>query len=665
MIIATAGHVDHGKTSLVRHLTGVDTDRLEEEKRRGLSISLGYAYWQPADNVSVGFIDVPGHTRFINNMISGISGIDVGMLVVAADDGVMPQTREHVDVMHLLGVGRYVLVISKCDRVDAERVASVTDDAARLLPEGSSVYAISNSTGDGIDALREGIGEMAREWSDREVGGAFRMSIDRAFNLQGHGLTVTGTVASGSVSVGDSVALEPQKGALRVRSIHAQDAASETGVAGQRCAINVSGDLHKDDIERGDWLCGAGSISTTTRLDARVTLLRDAAFGLKNASIVKLHIGAKQIDARLILLKSDGSSDRQIAPGDSALAQIVIERPVLCYRGDRFLIRDYGETATLGGGVVFDPIGAEKRRASPERLAYLTAMGHDRIDDAIRSALEVDDAVLDYEALLKAWNLEPGKRPGRLIRGIARIDTTDGQLWLSQTRWTAILQSILDALATFHREQPDNAGIEQGMLARLVLKTCDPRLFNPALAELEAAGDIRLSGGLVAASSFSVARPSENDAEWAAVADMLAQGGLQIPGLAQLRDECGLTPSALDEILNNARRDGRVVRINAERYADTETVSTFARAVLALTEGRKPLTVAACRDHLGCGRNVLIEVLEYFDSIGFTRRMGNTRIVLKRDLPSNHFGIAASDQVTQVTKRKSDVPGGAPGLQNQ
>jgi selenocysteine-specific elongation factor len=658
LIIATAGHVDHGKTSLVRQLTGVDTDRLDEEKRRGLSISLGYAYWRPDDDTTIGFIDVPGHRRFINNMISGISGIDVGLLVVAADDGPMPQTREHVDVMNLLGVERYVLVVSKCDRVDDTRVQTVCDAASALLPAGTPIYRISNTTAAGIAELRAALANLARASMDRKAGGHLRMSIDRAFHLQGRGLVMTGTIASGSVATGDTVILQPHRKPLRVRSIHTQDAPASSGQAGERCALNVTGDVHKDEIERGDWLSGEGCIDTTHRFDVRLQLLPDAAFPLKHLSTVKLHIGAKHLEARLVLLQNDVSRGSRINPGESMYAQLVTDRPILCCHGDRFLIRDYGETATLGGGMVLDPHGAEKRRSSAARLSFLAAMETDDIEEAIRAALEDEHAILDYDNLLRAWNLDPRQKPGRLLRDIARVDTADGPLWLAKSRWADILQSITDALGDFHRQHAAQPGIEQGLLSRTALRPADRRLFSPAIAELESSGAVRLVNGLVAASGFTVARAGQDDPGWMAVATCLEQHGVQIPGLTQLRSETRLPGPALNALLEAARRDGRLVRVNSDRYAGPETINVFARAILTLTEGGQPLTVAACRDYLGCGRNVLIDVLEYFDSIGFTRRTGNARIVLDRD-------FLTSAAMHRITTRKSDVPGGAPGLQNQ
>ena len=662
MIVATAGHVDHGKTSLVRNLTGVDTDRLEEEKRRGLSISLGYAYWRPDEDTTIGFIDVPGHRRFINNMISGISGIDVGLLVVAADDGPMPQTREHLDVMNLLGVERYVLVVSKCDRVDDERVREVSAAAAALLPSGTPIHTVSNATGDGIDELRDALAGLSRETAARKSDGRFRMSVDRAFHLQGRGLVLTGTIASGAVATGDTLILQPQQKPVRIRGIHAQDAPASTGRAGERCALNVSGDVRKDDIERGDWLAREDSIDTTTRFDVRVRLLPDAAFSLKHLSRVKLHIGAKHLEARIVLLRNDGSHRNRIRPGESVYAQFITDRPILCCRGDRFLVRDYGDTATMGGGFILDPHGAEKHRASATRLSFLAAMEKDDIEDAIRSALEDESTILNYDRLLMAWNRNSGKRPGRLLRGIARIDTAEGQLWLSTSRWANTLQAVLDALGGFHREHPERSGMEQGLLAKRALAPGDRRLFNPAIAELEASGDVRLTHGLVAASNFTARRPGQDDPEWTKIASRLIRHGIQIPGIAQLREECDLPLSKFDATLASARLDGRAVRLNADRYADVATIREFAEAVLTLTQDGEPLTVAGCRDYLGCGRNVLVEVLEYFDSIGFTRRVGNARIVLDRKLPANR--LAVSDE-HRITTRKSDVPGGAPGLQNQ
>lgn len=637
MIVATAGHVDHGKTSLVKNLTGVETDRLDEEQRRGLSIDLGYAYWRPDSETVVGFIDVPGHRRFINNMISGISGIDLGMLVVAADDGPMPQTREHLQVMNLLGVEHYLLIVSKCDRVDEQRVEQVCGETAALLPEKTPLYKVSNTTGAGIDELRTELERQARHWTARTTRGHFRMSVDRAFHLQGRGLILTGTIASGIVANGETLLLQPQQKVLRVRGIHTQDAPSATGKAGDRCALNVSGDIHKDDIERGDWVASENCIDTTSRFDTRIRLLPDAAFPLKHLSEVKLHIGAKQLKARLMLLHGDDSRVRHIRPGDTTLAQLVTDRPILCCHGDRFLLRDHGATATLGGGVVLDPMGSKSHKSSATRLSFLAAMEQHDIENAIRTALDDQNCTLDYGALLKSWNLGAGDRPGGNLSGIARVNTADGELWLAQSRWSDLKHGILNKLQEYHRNKADEPGIKPTQLARTALPAGDQRLFESAVKELTNSGDVLLTKGLLSDSEFRATPSGQDDDDWLAISACLKKHGRQIPNLAQLEQECGLAKPALQRSVSQAQRDRRLVRINSKRYAETSLLYEFAQAALALTRDGSTLAVAEFRDHFGCGRNVLIEVLEYFDAIGFTRRVGNARVILDRGLPDKQF----------------------------
>jgi selenocysteine-specific elongation factor len=638
LIIATAGHVDHGKTSLVRNLTGVETDRLEEERRRGLSISLGYAYWRPDSRTTIGFIDVPGHRRFINNMISGISGIDLGLLVVAADDGPMPQTREHLQVMSLLGVDSYVLAVSKCDRVSEQRIDAVCAEMESLLPEDTSAFRISNITGGGIDELRSHLEKRARDRIGRSAKGPFRMSVDRAFTLQGVGLVVTGTIASGVVETGENLLLQPQGIALRVRSVHTQDKPSPAGRAGERCALNVSGNVHKDDIERGDWVVAKNSIEPTARFDTRIHLLPDAPFPLKNLAGVKLHIGAKHCAARLLLLNDGDTRQSRLRPGESAFAQILTERPIHCCHGDRFLLRDNGETATLGGGIVLDPRGPNVRRSSTSRIAYLAAMAQNDVRQAISDTLSDTRRVLDYDAMLHAWNLDPDDRPGGDLSDIARIETDQGELWLAESRWSKLKEQILESLRDYHERQPDKPGVQLKKLASMTLARDEQRLFQPAVVQLIRSGDMVLKDGLLSASGFETRLDEQDDRDWQAISAYLRMSGRQIPGFSRLRDECGLDKTQFEQCLNRALRDRRIVKITPERYAETSVVNEFAQGVLNLTRDKPTLTVAELRDLMGCGRNVLIEILEYFDSLGFTRRTGNSRIVLDRSLPGKQFG---------------------------
>ncbi len=636
MIVATAGHVDHGKTALVKNLTGVETDRLEEEQRRGLSINLGYAYWRPDEQTVVGFIDVPGHRRFINNMISGISGIDLGMLVVAADDGPMPQTLEHLQVMRLLGVEHYVLVVTKCDRADKATIQRACRNASALLPEKTPIHKVSNTTGDGLEELRAELKQRARNWTQRAGRGHFRMSIDRVFHLQGRGPVVTGTVASGSVTNGENLVLQPQQKILRIRGIHTQDAPASLASAGDRCALNVSGDIHKDDILRGDWVTGECCIGATMRFDTQIRLLPDAAFPLKHLSDVKLHIGAKHLTARLILLRSENTSAARIQPGETALAQLVTDRPILCCHGDRFLLRDHGETATLGGGFVLDPQVQKDRKSSVARLHFLAAMKHGDIEDAISAALHDAHCTLDYGALLRSWNIDAADRPGMHLPGIARIQSQHTEIWLAESRWAGLKKSVLDTIITLHRDNPNEAGFKPSVVASAALPTRSQPFFQPAIVALMKSGDVLINDSLLVAKENAEIASSDTH-EWLVVSACLQKHAQQIPTLTQLQQECGIDRQTLLQCIGRAQREDKLVKINAKRYALTSILRECAQAALDLTSDQPELTVAKYRDHLGCGRNIAVDILEYFDGIRFTRRVGEARIILKRTMPARFF----------------------------
>jgi len=632
LIIATAGHVDHGKTSLVKNLTGVETDRLEEEQRRGLSINLGYAFLPINDESTLGFIDVPGHRRFINNMISGITGIDLGMLIVAADDGLMPQTYEHVQVMNLLGVETYLLVVTKCDRVDKARVEQVVKDSANLLPGATPTFRVSNTTGAGIEELRTELESLALDNHRQPSTGNFRMSVDRAFNLQGRGLVLTGTIMSGSVALNDAVILQPQQIKLRVRSMHAQDAPVDVATTGERCALNISGDLHKDNIERGDWIVSENCIGTTSRFDARIHLLPEVPFALKHLSEVKLHIGAKRLQAKIMLLRTVDAPSR-ICPGETAWAQLLTERPILCCRGDRVLLRDQGEQVTLGGGVVLDPRGQQKGKSSEARLKYLAAMEQNTAEDAIRSYLVDDKFSLNYSMFISAWNIAPPNRPGAKLPEIARVSTTDGEIWLPESRWTELKQLIVTSLSRFHETNPSEAGTKVTELMHTALPVSDQTFFQSAVTQLIESGDVIFREGLLSAKGHIVVQSTAVRNDWAVLATYLKKQGRHIPSMSLLSKEISLGDGALTETINRAVRTGQVFHVGAKRIAHIEVLRDFVTVALALTADGTALTLAEYRDALGCGRNVVVDVLEFFDSIRFTRRTGESRIIHRRTMP--------------------------------
>ena len=374
MIVGTAGHIDHGKTTLVRALTGVDTDRLKEEKERGISIELGYAYTASGVGDELGFIDVPGHERLVHTMVAGACGIDFALLVVAADDGVMPQTREHLAILELLGVAHGAVALSKADRVTGQRLQQVQAELAAVLAptplRAAPVFPLNACAPDdpGVAALLRHLHEAAAQLPSRRDEKLFRLAVDRVFTLTGHGVVATGTVFSGRVQAGDTVHVMPAGAPARVRGIHAQNQASATGQAGQRCAINVAG-VDKDAIARGDWLADPRLFVPTTRIDARLRLLADSGVRLVSWAPLHVHLGTTHRVAHVVLLESE----RQSA-GEAARVQLVFDAAVCAAPGDRFILRDAQAAHTVGGGVVLDPYAPSRRRRSPERLGQLDAL---------------------------------------------------------------------------------------------------------------------------------------------------------------------------------------------------------------------------------------------------------------------------------------------------
>jgi selenocysteine-specific elongation factor len=643
LIVATAGHVDHGKTSLIKQLTGVDTDRTGEELRRGLSINLGYAYRTVTPETRIGFIDVPGHRRFINTMIAGVSGIDLGMVVVAADDGPMPQTLEHLDILHLLGVQRHLLVITKSDRVEPARCEQVSAQTRALLPPDTPVFVVSNSTGDGIPQLQAALDKFASEWQAREPGGRFRMSLDRCFHLKGAGLVVTGTVTAGVVREQDELLLQPQGESVRVRRIHAQDEKSSLAQPGDRCALNITGSIERKDIARGDWLVDPGVVAPTGRFDARLQLLPGLPFTLKHLSPVKLYIGAKHIDARVFLLQAvEGKA--ALAAGEEALVQIIIDGEVVCCHGDRFVLQDYGETRLLGGGVVLDPAAPRQGKSRPARLARLAAL---ELGSALAAASDIvfsQGQLLDIADFCRSWNLTAAEQEALLSdpalergRRVPAPGADDAGWLLSPTLWTQNSECVLAAVQDWHEEQPNETGIKPALLRKRVGGKLADVLVQPLLLDLLQSKKLVMDAGLLRLSAHKVALSGVEQQHWQRLRELLTAADLDIPRLSHLVQRSGLARETLLSVLNRGLRQGRLHQLNDDRYCLPETLLRLAGLVQDLAERQGEVTVREYRDAAGFGRGLAIEVLEYFDRVRFTQRRGESRVVLDAAIPQRLF----------------------------
>jgi selenocysteine-specific elongation factor len=632
VIVATAGHVDHGKTLLVKALTGTDTDRLPEERARGLTIDLGFAYHDLGDGTITGFVDVPGHERFVRTMVAGVSGIDVVMLVIAADDGPMPQTAEHLAILDLLGVTRGMVVLTKIDRVDAARVAAVTAECRALLASTAlaplPVVPVSALTGQGVEDLRAALLALARATPPRASSGGFRLAVDRSFLLKGTGRVVTGTVFAGTVAVDDAVHHVPDGGALRVRGIHAQNHAAERAVAGQRCALNLAGaGLREGELHRGDWVVAPALAFTTRRLDVDVRVLEVEPRALRNRTPVHVHIGAADVTGRLVSF--DGQA---IAPGDSAPAQLLLDRELHAVRGDRLVLRDQSAQRTVGGGVVLNPLPAVRGHGRRERLAYLDAMRAPDATVALAQILEACPDGIDLLPFVQAWNLDQAAQ-ATLLDTVPHviIGQGDARRILAPARWAALRALIVPALEQRHAAAPDRAGVSEVDLARALPERMRASLFAAVLDDLIATGAIERSGGLLRVPGHAVARSAADEALWRRVRRLLDVPDGKAPVVHDMLASLRLELKPVEAFLQRSAQQGHLVRVSAKRYFLPETVARFETVVrdLAAISPNGTFSVADFRDRTGIGRNAVVEILEYFDRVGLTHRQGEVRKLLR------------------------------------
>jgi selenocysteine-specific elongation factor len=639
MIVATAGHVDHGKTSLVRCLTGVDTDRMEEEKRRGLSINLGYAYLPTERGLPLGFIDVPGHKRFINNMICGISGIDMGLLLVAADDGVMPQTLEHLDVLALLGVERLAIAISKVDRASAARVSEVGAQVQALCTargwDKTALYPVSSTDGTGIESLKDYLLGAAQHTANKAVSGCFRLSIDRAFNIKGTGLVVTGTVLAGRTQLNDTLLLTPGNKQLRVRGLRVHDADASEALAGQRCAINLGGDVELQDIIRGDRLVALQAGPASDRIDVSIALLDALAFPLKHMSQVKMHIGASRLTARVALL-DPASMDSRLRPGERAFAQLLLERPLACTRLERFVLRDDSGEVLLGGGHVLDPHGQKPSRSRRDYVEQVQAMALEGVEAALTARLALGNSV-DIGRFEWSCNLPPGTANDYLKNGVQTYGAGDVRWAIKSAQWEAVAVANLAYLQKFHAVNPSAVGIRAALLTRDLEKEFAPHLLRAALGRQIQQQQIVLKEGRLFLHNFRPHAAPEQDAAWQKVAGMMHKSGNNILLMSELLEQTGMPQKKLQHLMLESVRQKRVHQVSERRYALPDQLAKLAHELIDFAQAGNDITVKALKTHWGTGRNITVEILEYFDRIRFTQRKDNVRVILDKALPAKLY----------------------------
>jgi len=626
MIIATAGHIDHGKTTLVKALTGVDTDRLPEEKARGISIDLGFAYWQTGDGETIGFVDVPGHERFIRNMLAGVCGIDYVMLIVAADDGVMPQTVEHLHIVDLLHVARGIAVITKTDRCSPARVAEVAEDIKNLLAStrlaSMPVIAVSAVSGAGIAELRDELAAAAIAHAGSEHAGRhFRYVIDRAFTIAGSGTVVTGTVFSGAVAVGDRLLLSPSGAAVRVRALQKHGQPAQRAVAGERCALNLSGaDLAQ--VGRGDWVVAPAIHAPTRRIDVRLQVLAGEAQPLKHWTPVHLHLGTADVAARIAIRRGEA-----VAPGTSALLQLILDRPLAALHGDRFIVRDQSATRTIGGGSVVDPFAPATRRNSAVRRAQLAALEQAAPDAALAGLLTCSPAGVDIAQFERAFNLTP-ERVEALAPPLGfTIIGKDQRIALPQAMVDALEQSLLEALRRCHGESPQALGAEVETQRKAIAPALAAATFLALLRGFADQGKIVLTGSLARLPGHVTTANPADEKLWQTIRPLLDAAGFKVPALRDLIGATQLKESLLKDFLYRKSRTGELLRVGTERFYPRTTLAQLAAlaATVAQAANGGQFTVAQFRDASGVGRGLAMEILECLDQLRITQRVGDVR----------------------------------------
>lgn len=605
MIIATAGHVDHGKTTLLQAITGINASRLPEEKARGMTIDLGYAYWPQVDGRVLGFIDVPGHEKFLSNMLAGVGGIDHALLVVACDDGVMAQTREHLAILQLTGNPTLTVALTKTDRVDAQRIADVHQEITDVLQEYGftqvTVFETAATVGIGIDALRDHLRQLPSRLHPEYQ--RFRLAIDRAFTVKGAGLVVTGTALSGDVRIGDTLWLTGRNIPMRVRGLHAQNQPVEQAHGGQRIALNIVGDAQKEDLNRGDWLLSEAPPEPSERVIVEL----HSHEPLTQWQPLHIHHAASHITGRVSLLENN-------------LAELVLDTPLWLADNDRLVLRDISAKVTLAGArvVVLNPPRRGKRK--PAYLAWIAALAQ-ATTDAQSLAMHLSrDAVQRREFGWARQLNEQGLQsllslPGLIIAGDSVLDAPLASLWQ---------RKLLDALALYHEQHKDEPGPGRERLRRIALPMEDEALVLTLIEQMREAGTIASHLGWLHLPDHKAGFTAEQEAIWQKVASLFADEPWWVRDLA---NQTGTEENIMRGVLRLAAQQGHITAIVKDRYYRNDRIVTFASMIRELDQEKGSTCAADFRDKLNVGRKLAIQILEYFNRIGFTRRRGNDHLL--------------------------------------
>jgi selenocysteine-specific elongation factor len=636
LIVGTAGHIDHGKSALVRALTGTDPDRLPEEKRRGITIDLGFADLQLGD-LKIGFVDVPGHERFVKNMLAGAHGIDLLALVIAADEGVMPQTREHFDICRLLGVQNGLIVITKRDLVEEELLPLVEDEVRSLVTgsflENAPLVAVSAKTGDGLGDLKSRLTEVAEHVPARSADFVTRLPIDRAFSMKGFGAVVTGTLIAGRIAEGDELELLPQGTKVRVRGLQVHGNAVKEAHAGQRTAVNLAG-IDKAQIERGMVLAPVGRLRPTQILDVWLDVLPSAPRSVRTRSRVRFHVGATEVLGRVTVL----DPIPEIPPGGGAVAQLRLEAPVVALHDDHFVVRSYSPAETIGGGMIINPLASKHRRKeTTQTIQLFTALiNPDRptkFSGLVRAARKHGLRSADIAAAT-GWTNE-------VLTQVAAVTTKQGatvdagNVYLSNESFENLSNDVVGELERFHKREPLARGMLRETLREKLFTHSLPEVFNAVIGRLEVKGQVTSEKDVLRLSSHRVDLTDQDAKLSQQIEKIYLDAGVEAPSLDEAMTRARVAPAQRTQarkILQLLLDGGKLVRVQGDMFMHATVLGTLKRKLHdygAQHEPERLIDVPTFKTLAGVSRKYAIPLLEYFDREQVTRRAGDKRLILR------------------------------------
>jgi selenocysteine-specific elongation factor len=633
LILGTAGHIDHGKTSLVKALTGIDTDRLKEEKERGITIELGFAHLTLPEGIEFGIVDVPGHERFVRTMVAGVGGMDLVMLVIAADEGVMPQTREHLEICQLLGVKKGLVALTKCDMVEEEWRDMVVEEVREYLAgsflEGAPVVPVSARTSAGLEELKSALASLAAEVEEKSTDGPFRLPVDRVFSVAGFGTVVTGTLLSGEIKTGDEVEILPSGLATKVRSVQSHGVKADKSSAGQRVAVNLQG-VDQNDIVRGNVVVPRGAFRTTRAVDARFTYLPSAPRELKHRAMLRLHSATYEVPAQIILLDRD-----VLQPGDTAFAQLRLKSQVLLLPGDLFILRSSSPQITVGGGLVLDPAPPRRRRRSAQALELIHSLQDG--EDGERLRLLTQESLLSgiaRDELVIRSGL-PAKRTDAALTALLSEGSIvqmvrDPRIFISQEAFAALKANLVAGLEGYLKENPMKEGIGKEELKAHIPRRSDMRFFGPVLSALEKEGRALVDRDLVRIPGRRVADDKAGADLLKAVEDALTAGAMEPPTLKELQQGLRMGEKELVEHLNLLVRNDRLVKVKNDLFYAPGPLAEIRGRLRGYLEEKGEITPTEFRELTGLSRKFMMPLLEYFDQEKLTIRVGDKRLLRKK-----------------------------------